>query len=456
MRAQTTIFKKTTDLAEVIKFAKNMIKQSNVINVLKEVNNQYFDPAGIRMIFDNKEIPRLMYQTDVENIEKSGILSEKSIRMVLTCDRASRNHQIELASECNGIVININTWDILSYPPAALSFNMQKSTILDCFKTKMYEIYYADFGTVTTLYYFDNKWQLSTANSYEIDNMIWLGKKTFRELIDELFASIELDINKLDTNLCYSFGFHHNEYHKFNGATQKPVRGWFIRAINLTKFNGENNESADYHLNSENMTTNNNVFFNKMPKQQEATDIIKILSADPEAALKKIDEKCNEALLKYFNNPKCIPCYGFILKSVKPEIIADVLIESTLQTKLRQLIGQRPPTDIPPEDRFQWMMINSSFSIEYRPVFKSLFPQTNNSIDKLDEIMRKVASRVTDAYGKENFKFADNNIDKVAEYVLEQMTNDKILINRQVSSIRIVQDYLCQSLFIPVLLKLMV
>lgn len=450
MRAHTIISKKTCDLSQVINYAKSAlaIADAKPIDILKDINDKFLKPAGVRMVFDNKEIPLLIYKTDKDALGESGD-PLIDCRMLLTCDRASRNHQIELASECNGVVVDPSTWDIISYPPAALSFNMQKNAMIDCLKSNLYKIYYADFGSVITLYYYGSRWRISTANSYQIDDLIWIGTKTYRELINELMENIELDIEELDKDWCYSFGFHHPEYHKFNGATLKPIRAWFIRAINIVDFNKTGK------LTPENTTENNGIMFHKIPKQKYADDIMAIANIDPAAAIKKMEERCAASTTNYFSNPCNIPLHGFILKSIKPDVIADTLIESDLQCKLRQMISQRPPISIPIEKRFDWMMINSSFSIENKVIFRKLFPHTVPFGEQLDQLIRKISSRIVDISNKPDIVFENNNIDKVAQFIIEQMSANKIEVNRKPKSIGIIQDFLQQQEYIEVYIKLL-
>jgi hypothetical protein len=459
MRRQKQTTVKTVNIKDVVTFAKKAINSgTSPKDVLAEVTNLFFNPSNIRVIFDTSEDVNIIYQTDeatpadrADNVSVSIVApdlptkNEKVTesptgpvkRIVLVCDRSSRNHEIELASECNGIVIDMNTWNILSYPPAALSFNMNPVKIKENLSAGVYKIYRADFGTIVTLYYYKNRWVLSTANSYEIDDKIWSGDKTFRQLIDEIFQIYDINIDELNKHWCYSFGFHHNEYHPFNGAGQQPKRAWFVRAVNVEKFNSAGEFTCAEH----------NIIMNKIPMQHDAKELNKDSIIDSSGVYSRIITQCEDSLPNYITNKNKMPCYGFILISNKPEIVANVLIESKLQMRLRQLICRRPPSDVPINKRFMWWMINATFNETDKPIFRALFPQTEDYGIKLDGTIRAIASRVVEVSQKDNFKFDETPVDKIAKFAIEKMTEKKILINRKPVSIGIVQDFLMCSSF---------
>jgi hypothetical protein len=436
MRKQKQTVVKTADIKEVVKFAKGLISQGQKPkDVLNEVKKLYFVPYGIRVLYDKSEDVNIIHQTDEDGVNPSdnapiNIEPTKSKRIILVCDRASRNHEIELASECNGIVIDMLTWNILSYPPAALSFNMSADNVKKNLSAGLYKIYKADFGTIVTFYYYNNRWILSTANSYEIDNKIWSGNRPFRDIINEIFNSYKINMDELDKDWCYSFGFHHNEYHPFNGGGQKPARAWFVRSVNLKKFN----DVGEFVLSHDNM--------NKLPLQLEAADLNKNCNENPVEVYSKMIKDCDGSLINYHNNNQLTPCYGFILISARPDIIANVLIESKLLMKIRKLICRKPPPDIPVNKRFIWWMVNATFNEAEKPVYRSLFPYTKTYGEKLDTTIREIATKVVDVSQKDNYKFSETQTDKIAKYTIEKMKEKKIIVNRKPISIGIIQDFL--------------
>jgi hypothetical protein len=453
MRKVDVFSVKTVDFSEIYNFGKYLIKNNSPAETLRQVNEKYLRPTGIKYILENIEyqkklVPEIIHQTDektdesgisikikeIEGIEeyKPNFKEEVSQRILLLCDRASRDHKIQAASEANGIVIEYKTWAVLSYPPPALSFNMSHQDIEKCLKIGLYKIFRADFGTIVTLYYFNDKWRISSANGYEIDNMIWIGTRTFRDLIDEVFNKYSLDVDTLNKKYCYSFGFHHYEYHPFNGAGQLPIRAWFIRAIDLDTFHIMDNGSIGC----------------KIPMQQESVELNKLAAIDSAMAIKKIYEICENSYTKYITEKTSTPIYGFILISNNPVENANVLIESKLQCKLRQLICRRPPSELNPEKRFNWMMINASMdSIDNKPIFRKLFPQTIDSGEKFDKLILNLATKIVGIYNRESVTYSNTQFDQIVKFIIEQMKERNAHVNKSNISIKIVQHFLCQSNF---------
>lgn len=426
MRNSQLIFRKTVCLADVIKQAKNLLLNKNPYEVFKIIQDQHFknDDLNIKVLFDNQELAKQIAES---------IPGDLTGRVLLTCDRGSRNHQYELASECNGVVIDFATWDILSYPPAALSFNMPKATIIECFKEKYYDVYHADYGTIVTLYYYGGKWNMSTSNSYEIDNMIWVGQFTFRQLLDEILQNENIDLETLDRDYCHTIGFHHDEYHKFNGCGQNPKRAWFVRSVNLKT------HMAIYK---------NNLL--RLPMQNIDPSIMKSIEVgNYEKVYNAMNTKCELALTNYFNNKNTVPFFGYILKSNRPDIIADAFMESSLQEKIRLMVCQRPPSDIVHVNRFDWMVMNSMFNPNLNAPFKQLFGQSKVYIELYDQIINQLSSDITRDFNKDI-----NGLRREIKFFIEELNNRNIDVNKRKISKEIIKNFLYNPIYIPIYIKL--
>jgi hypothetical protein len=464
MRKHTIEVSKTINFTDILKFGRELLnKTGQPAEVLALVNNEYLKKIGIKYILEyehnTKQIPDIIYQTDEESKEpKNGLsFSDGAIiqpaiqpaewpaklyttrRIIFVCNRASRNHQIQAASEANGIVIDYYTWKVLSYPPAALSFNMSEDTIIKHLESKTYKIYNIDFGTIITLYYYNGKWVISSANGYEIDNKIWIGTRTFRNLVDEIFEKYDIDVSKLNIHWCYTFGFHHNEYHPFDGAGQPPIRAWFIRAVNIVEYNTSFNiVSAD-----------NTIVDGKIPMQTENIELNKLAVSNPKGVMANIKDICSKSYVNYINDRRVTPVYGFVLLSANPSLIADVLIESDLQKKLRKFICRRPPNELDPTKRFNWMMINSSIDkIDDKPIFRKMFPQTIAVGEKFDKLLIDLAKKIVLDFNKENVVYGNNQFDQLVKFVIDQMKKQSHNINKKPESIGIVQDFLRRDEFV--------
>lgn len=469
MRAHKLTPQKTTDLALVLETARGHLKNgASALETLRRINDEYLSVNNVHIIPEGSdpEIVKLIADTDTPDADKACLPTTMvPARILLSCDRASRNHQVELASECNGVVIDPSTWRVLSYPPAALSFNMPHNVIIDCLKNGWYTPIVADFGTVMTLYFKPAKslklgarpdagsWVLSTANGYEIDNKIWMGTRTFRELVDELFEKVQLDIDQLDKNWCYSFGMHHPDYHPFNGGGQDPIRGWFIRAVHLGEINTDKCVRRLHEI-PDGTSVDAKKMFNKLPGQHVDQEIINMTTISPQAAMQHMLTKCKEGSIRsYIADRQKVPCYGYVLISRSPEIISSCLLESDLMAYIRRTVCQRPPREIKPEHRFNWMLVRSSFDISDKDYFRTVFPQASNMGELLDNSIRRIASRIVDSL-QNGFKFDDTDDDKVVKFFRSEMTRRNVVIDRKPESVGIVQNFIQKPDYARIYIKL--
>jgi hypothetical protein len=82
-------------------------------------------------------------------------------------------------------------------------------------------------GTHIKLFYYDGKWNISTARSINAALSFWNNNKSFKELFLECVAHLGFDFDNLDKNLCYSYIFQHPE-NKICGI----VNDYYISVLN--------------------------------------------------------------------------------------------------------------------------------------------------------------------------------------------------------------------------------
>jgi hypothetical protein len=125
-----------------------------------------------------------------------------------------------LSRECNGIILQNETWDVIAYPPPPLLLlKVPNDVYSNC------TIYDANDGTTVMLYYYNNKWRLSTNRAYEVNNLKPYGTSlTFMEAFLESVNQYNLSLDDLDTELSYTIGFHNNIFHPFGGEN----KAWLI------------------------------------------------------------------------------------------------------------------------------------------------------------------------------------------------------------------------------------
>jgi len=183
-------------MTEIQKFISNYDDTSELINAFK--NN-------LIKIKENNNLILINYQRNISN------LSNTFIR------------------QCRGTIIEKDTNKIISCPiSGGINFEDFKKKINwnECVIEESID------GTMIVLYYYNDKWNISTKTTIDA-NCYWNCDKTFKELFNETSNKIGLNLNILNKNFCYTFVLCHPE------------------CRNITKYKSEDL----YHISSRNMDT---------------------------------------------------------------------------------------------------------------------------------------------------------------------------------------------------------
>lgn len=130
--------------------------------------------------------------------------------LFLIHNQDNSNFNNKIVNECNGIILDKNTLKIVCYTFDKCSDEQNIPDNLD--KNKLF-LEYAIEGSLIRLYYYDNKWILSTKRCIDASKSKWLSDKNFVELFNECLGNINMNI---DTNYCYSFIISHPENNIFS------------------------------------------------------------------------------------------------------------------------------------------------------------------------------------------------------------------------------------------------
>jgi len=229
-----------------------------------------------------------------------------------------------LLQECNGLILDKKTWNPLVVPPRSLRFNIETNKSNRFLIQGLYHIYLSDDGTCFNLYYWNNKWIISTTSGYEMNNIKWDEKQTYQELISECLDNRgytwETFTELLDVKNCYSFGFKHPKLHKFSHNDSSIYKIWHIQSINL------DNTSIHYMWSQD-----------KSPIYNIVDQQLYYKSVDN---IKDLYNIASNALNNYISGVDREPCYGFILRSVNFRLTgqnSDLFIESSLMRTIRKI-----------------------------------------------------------------------------------------------------------------------
>ena len=115
----------------------------------------------------------------------------------------------DVVRECNGIILDKNTNQIVAYGLDRVYTYDEQNIIPDFdsfdWDTAKYNICFD--GTLLKVYYYNCKWNVSTSKCINSDKSRWSSKQSFLEL----FNDCGIDYNLLDKNICYSYILQHPE-----------------------------------------------------------------------------------------------------------------------------------------------------------------------------------------------------------------------------------------------------
>lgn len=290
-------------------------------------------------------------------------------RMIFNISRGNNDFVNEYIREASGLVLDMETWRPLVVPPQTLCYYADKKFVDSHIND--YKVYSICDGTRINLYYWQDRWIMSSNSNFEVNNVKWNGDKTYQELFVECLSKMNSAYDSfdkftltLDTKYSYTFGFKHKDMHPFyEGLNDYPFRVWFIQMVNLdtleitceSKFDSINSQPA-------------------LPTMSCST----MFSAAKNALDLFIDEgKVN---------------FGFILRATKPHgKYSNYCIESSLLKKIRLLQYDKNLIDVCHENKYNkedFLVLNAFMDIENSLMFKLLFKQFTKQFDEFDRLFK--------------------------------------------------------------------
>ncbi len=285
--------------------------------------------------------------------------------------------------ECNGLVLEQNTWKPLVVPPRTLRFNINTDASNRFLHQGLYHIYKVQDGTCFNLYYYNGKWVISTARGHTMNDVKWAQDKTYQQIITECLERIGLTWETFTTQLvttnCYSFGFRHPLMQKFReGATQYIYKLWFIQSVCLK-------EDDPTYLWSSDVCP-----IAIIPTQEVLSDVI--------GNLKELYKKATSALHDYLDNGNV--CYGYILRSVNvAETLehSDLFIESSLMRIIRKTWYENNLIDLCHKSHWDKELVITLQAYLDSPnyeVFQKLFPDYQETLSAYHTFITEIVNNM--------------------------------------------------------------
>lgn len=352
-------------------------------------------------------------------------------RIILSCDRRDNSAGAPLWAESNGAVIDARTWKHLVVPPRAFTPRPSAKEVdrgLGApddspedgrLGTGAYDIVQVSDGTVVNLYCWDHPtkgpiWCLSSSNGYDVSHLKWMGAKTYAEIVHELLTQhpafvaatgmtlerdylcegdMRLAFKTLDRARSYTIGFRHGNFHPM-GAD--PAGIWNIQTADLASGTPMYGPGLP-HVPRQALYTRDDII--RLAKAGGRLGVGAGGSAIQMADLDHISRTALEdakaviagkaptvpplpAELRDEGVHVCPFNYGFILRSRNPEktgVYSDILCESPLLRRVRQLVYQRPSRQVREElderSRLEYSALKAFLTTTVRDDFLALFPE---------------------------------------------------------------------------------
>lgn len=318
-----------------------------------------------------------------------------------------------LSREANGLVLDMKTWQPLVYPIPTMIHIVDKAIVNKHLAAGKYRIFHAEDGTRVNLYYWQNKWIISTNKNFEMNNVKWNGTKTYQELLTECLDRVyKCDTNQiseqsteqpdkqsteqhneqsteqpnnhdskedksctmstwnsftstLNTEYCYTFGFKHPIIHPFYGGESPVFDMWFIRSVKL----------SDLTVSAT---------FDKLRSQKLMEEPINDISV----LFKRAKAAMDQYMIKREIN------YGYILQSDSDLAeYSNVFVESSLMKHIRKLQYENTLINTCHENKYNkehFLALNAYMDPEISSMYIVLFSQYKPLYDKFDILFGQI------------------------------------------------------------------
>lgn len=313
-----------------------------------------------------------------------------------------------IAQESNGLILDRTTWKPLAVPPRCMRINIETETSNQFLQKGYYMICKVSDGTCVNLYWYQNRWVLSTTNGLDMNNVKFgTSDETWQTLFSECLSKLEFTwetfTQQLDKTKCYSFGFRHPKYHMF-----KPTYTiWFIQSVDLDS-NNEYYLWANY--------TVPGFLTNKIYSQEQLIE--------PVGNIKELYKSCAESLNKYLTTGEV--CYGFILRSFNPQLTgahSDLFIESSLMRKIKSYWYDNRLVASCRENNWNKNVVVSlsAWLAGEHEVFLKMFPEFSETFDKYSQTVE----RIIDEMLSDSNHVLMQKFNKIVEYSLADKTEEQ-------------------------------
>lgn len=319
-------------------------------------------------------------------------LADKQVgRVLLSAKRKEADFSSVLYRQLNGIVLECNTWKVLSVPSCSFFRNASPQNIIA--NIASYDIYEIIDGTVVTLYHYNGSWRLSSANGYDVSQYTWLTEKTYWDAIADLATRYpEFKFENLSPRTCYTIGFRHKWFHPL---MSDPERLWLIQACNLDVADNVLIADGDSVVPMIIRELNDVGLPIQQPLRTVAMgqDLYNQLTLENESAIQKYTSMLASGA--------AVPHYGYFMRARSTaSSLCDLMLPSNLLLMLQRTIYDLPRKRKPHEspithqNRLNYVTLRAYLSVFTKFEFITMFPQFSQTYEHFDVLFNKLTNRV--------------------------------------------------------------
>jgi hypothetical protein len=307
-------------------------------------------------------------------VDKEALEAGKPVRLLLTADRYRADMTNPTIRKCNGMVLC--NGKILVYPQEILNLRPNIKEVVK--NWNKYSQYSVIDGSTVSMYYFDNKWRISTTNGYDVGGLKWNNSDiTYQTVMTQLFSDNKISQNDLDVSLSYTFIVRHPSIHLLK---RDPMGLWLLRTTN---------GASEVPIDS---------------LYKPIRSLMRQLARTRPMSYKQVNDICKSALSNYIKHPRSSNIhYGFILRAdCELGYDTNVLLESTMLKKIRQLIYNLPKGTFRPAKPRQYCILRAYLNYSQRPIFKALFPEYLPTFEQYDNLFAQVTNCIMNCMRNRN------------------------------------------------------
>lgn len=373
---------------------------TNMLDNIRMSNNNFEDSIAALKSYLGKDV-KVRFETPAEC---NDLVVPR--RILLTAERRTTTI---LSKACGGLILEFPSWKVLARPSPVISIASRTRDLSK--RLHQYKIYQIRDGTVVTLYFYNNRWQMASMNGFDVSTLCWIGPITYANALAEIMKTSGWSFDNLDTSLQYTIGFRH---HNFHPLLTDPESAWLIQIScgeNILE-NGENPLTIIQGLPWQTPITIPQ-FTNPFGKK---TDNLVWMQSQNETALSNyISSRCRGTEIHY----------GYLLRHPTDD---DFLLESSLLTFIRRSVYDLPKYDrsIASDNRMDYVILKAYLSYTHRYDFRAVFPQFDSRAKSLDNLFDKLHRcvmfrlRCTDVIPKAPGSFGER-LDTVAAMLTKEI-----------------------------------